>query len=390
MYTSLQTSPVNTQTLDQAVDTLLSRIEKSEEETPTLQIFDQTAFEAVLLLAQQENASDIHFSGNNRIAIRVNGSLVFLNYDTIDPKIAEEIILSLISDTAVRDQFLLEKEHDFCFTHKNGVSYRCNAYYKNGYPSISMRCISGNVPSLDQIGAPQKIKSLIQKKQGLIFICGPTGQGKTTTMAAMINEMNKTRSEHILTLEDPIEYVFESEKCMISQRELHTDTLSFDKSLRAAMRQDPDIIVIGEVRDRETAEAVFKLVATGHLVISTVHSTNTAQTLYRIVRMFTPGERDLVLSQMADSLLGILNQRLIPTIDGNRTAIFELLLANWASRNAIRNGDIAQLENTIASSADEGMLTFEQSLSALIREGKVNYSDIASSLEFEPHTHVSL
>jgi len=313
----------------------------------------------------------------------VNGSLIFMPHLPLDTKKTEEIILSLINDASGRESFRTNKEYDFCFSHTDGSMYRANAYYKNGSPAISIRLIKSEIPSLDALGVPSKIKELIAKKQGLIFICGPTGHGKTTTLASMIQEMNQTRSEHILMLEDPIEYVFESNKCMISQRELHTDTLSFEQSLRAAMRQDPDIIVIGEVRDRETAEAVFHLVATGHLVISTVHATDASQTLYRISRMFSAGERDMVLSQMADSLLGILNQRLVPTVDGERIAIFELLVANWASRNAIRNGDVAQLMNTLASSLTEGMVTFEQSVSELMRRGKIEFSDIAPYLNIE-------
>jgi len=341
------------------------------------------SFEDVLHIAQEKNASDIHFSGNGKVAIRVNGSILFLDSAGFNAQEIEKILFEIIPDAVSREKFSFEKEHDFCFTQSNGTSYRCNAYYKNGYPSVSMRCINENVPSLDALGVPSKMKHLLQKKQGLIFVCGPTGHGKTTTMAAMINEMNMTREDHILTLEDPIEYVFQNNRCMVSQRELHTDTHSFEKSLRAAMRQDPDVIVIGEVRDRETAEAVFNLVATGHLVISTVHATNASQTLYRIARMFSPGERDMVLSQMADSLLGILNQRLVPTVDGSRVAVFELLVANWASRNAIRNGDVAQLANTLASSANEGMVTFQQSLSRLLQCGKIHYESVFPYLEYE-------
>lgn len=353
-----------------------------------IRIFDRSTFDEALNLAKRENASDIHFSGNGRIALRINGALSFLAYAKINPQVAEEIILSLISDQAARAQFLQEKEYDFSYVHHDGTHYRCNVYYKNSYPSISMRRINENILTLEQIGVPRKVKDLLQKKQGLIFVCGPTGHGKTTTMAAMINEINETRDEHILTLEDPIEHVFQSKRCMVSQRELHTDTHSFEKSLRAAMRQDPDIIVVGEVRDRETAEAVFNLAATGHLVITTVHAINAAQAFYRIARMFTPGERDMVLSQMADSLLGILNQRLVPTTDGGRIAVFELLVANWAARNAIRNGDVAQLGNTITSSAREGMVTFEQSIIVLLNQGRINYNVIVPYLDLEPQSRI--
>jgi twitching motility protein PilT len=361
------------------------RLAVAQKEEGTLSpLFDHLAFEEVLQLAKRENASDIHFSGNGRIALRINGALTFLAYAVIAPQIAEQIIESLMPDDAMRAKLRAEKEYDFCYAHHDGTNYRCNAYYKNGAASISMRRISESIPTLDEIQAPLKIKELLQKKQGLVLVCGPTGHGKTTTMAAMINELNETRDEHILTLEDPIEHVFESKRCMISQRELHTDTHSFENSLRAAMRQDPDIIVVGEVRDRETAEAVFHLVSTGHLVISTVHATSAPQTLYRIARMFRADERDMVLAQLADAVLGIINQRLVPTVEGNRTAIFELLIANYAARNAIRSGDVAQLVNTITSSSDEGMISFEQSVRQLLALGKIDHQVVAPYLEQEP------
>ncbi len=345
-----------------------------------LQTFDRLAFSEVLALAKRENASDIHFSGNGRIALRINGALNFLAFTEIDPLVAEEIILDLIPDQTIRAKLLTEKEYDFCYAHADGTHYRCNAYYKNGAASVSMRRINDAIPTLSELGVPSKVKEMLQKKQGLIFVCGPTGHGKTTTLAAMINELNETRDEHILTLEDPIEHVFASKRALISQRELHTDTHSFENSLRAAMRQDPDIIVVGEVRDRETAEAVFNLVATGHLVLSTVHATDASQLLYRIARMFRADERDMVLSQMADALLGVVNQRLVPTTDGERTAVFELLVANYAVRNAIRNGNVAELVNTITSSAEEGMVTFRQSAIVLLEQGKIEHAVVAPYL----------
>jgi twitching motility protein PilT len=347
-------------------------------------LFDRAAFDQALEIASQRGASDIHFSGRGKIAFRINGELEFLPYAPIDPIVAEEIIFGIIPDEEDRERLKRVRELDFSFTHTNRVHYRCNAYYKNGSLSISMRRINDLIPTLRALGAPEKLHDLVQERQGLILVCGPTGHGKTTTMAAMIEEMNQTRRDHILTLEDPIEHLFESKQCMISQRELNTDTLSFDTSLRAAMRQDPDIIIVGEVRDRETAQAVFNLVATGHLVITTVHATNAAQTLYRIARMFAPEERDMVLNQMADALLGIVNQRLVRSTDGGRAALFEMLVANYAVQNSVRNGDVAQLTNTIAMSADEGMLTFEHSAGKLILEGKVDHAAVAPYLDRRP------
>ncbi len=352
--------------------------------SPTTRSFDRTAFEEVLLEACERQASDIHFSGQGKIALRINGTLEFLHFAPAASPVTEEIIFSLISREEDRRKLEKTRELDFSFFHESGEHYRCNAYYKNGHLSVSMRRINTFIPTLDAIGTPKKLKSLIQARQGLILICGPTGHGKTTTLAAMIEEMNRTRCDHILTLEDPIEHVFESKSCMVSQRELNTDTLSFESSLRAAMRQDPDVIVVGEIRDRETAHAVFSLVATGHLVLSTLHATNAAQTLYRISRMFGSDERDMALNQMADALLGILNQRLIRSVDGGRIAIFEMLVANYAVKNAIRNGDVAQLDNTLTMSASEGMMTFEHSVDSLISEGRITREAGASYLARVP------
>ncbi|MBP5993582.1 MAG: PilT/PilU family type 4a pilus ATPase [Candidatus Moranbacteria bacterium] len=385
--------PVNVATVPANVapvtdlEAMLRQLEAEEEvlvPTEALAVFDRAAFDTALRMASECGASDIHFSGQGRIALRVNGELEFLPYAAIASGIAEELIFGMITDASDRETLRQTRELDFSFTHTNHVHYRCNAYYKNDNLSIAMRRINTLIPTLDQLGAPEKLHELIRERQGMILVCGPTGHGKTTTMAAMIEEINATRHDHILTLEDPIEHVFESKQCMVSQRELNTDTLSFEKSLRAAMRQDPDIIVVGEVRDRETAQAVFNLVATGHLVITTVHATNAAQTLYRIARMFPPEERDMVLNQMADALLGIVNQRLVRSTDGGRVAIFEMLVANYAVQNSVRNGDVAQLVNTIAMSADEGMLTFEHSAGKLILDGKVDHAAVAPYLDHRP------
>jgi twitching motility protein PilT len=334
------------------------------------------------LLAQ---ASDIHIGADERIAIRVNGDIRFLDeYGTLSEQDAEALIFSLFPSEDKRTAFIEKKEADFSFKLEDGSSFRCNLFFKRGRIAASLRLIGKNHPTLADIGVPEKVFELLRHGQGLILVSGPTGQGKTTTLSGMIQELNTTRQGHILTLEDPIEYVFESDRCLVSQRELSSDTHSFDHSLRAAMRQDPDIVVVGEMRDAETVNAVFNLVATGHLVISTVHAGSASHTLYRILRMFPEKEREIVLHQLADSLLGVLNQELVPSADGSRVALFELLVANWATRNAIRNGNISEIENAIATSLNDGMVTKEQSVKKLLENGLVRLDAVRDLLTSNP------
>jgi twitching motility protein PilT len=341
--------------------------------------------ETLFGMAATAHASDIHIGADERVAIRVNGDILFLDtFGVLSEKAAEVFIFSLFPSEKHRMQFLADKESDFSFKSGDGANFRCNVFYKRGRISASIRLISKKRPTLADIGIPEKMYELLKEKQGLILIGGPTGHGKTTTLSAMVEELNRTRKGHILTLEDPIEYCFESDQCLISQRELSSDTHSFSHSLRAAMRQDPDIIVVGEMRDAETVNAVFNLVSTGHLVISTVHAGSASHTLYRILRMFPEEKQSMVLHQLADSLLGIVNQDLIPSADGTRIALFEFLLANWAVRNAIRGGNISEIENTIATSAQLGMVTKDQSAKDLLTRGLIRLDTARDFLKTSP------
>ncbi|MFH1545968.1 MAG: type IV pilus twitching motility protein PilT, partial [Patescibacteria group bacterium] len=217
---------------------------------------------------------------------------------------------------------------------------------------------------------------LIQKKQGLILVCGPNGSGKSTTLRSMLEEVNETRVEHIITIEDPIEFVFTNKKCVFSQRELHYDTHSFNAALKVALREDPDIVMVGEMRDQETIMAALNLCETGHLVFSTLHTNSGPQTINRLMQAFSLDQRDAVLSHLADSLLGILSQRLVAKKGGGRVAIYELMLTTSAIRNAIRKGDTPQLENTITTSAGLGMISFNQSAERLVEQGIVEQKNV--------------
>ena len=320
-------------------------------------------------------ASDIHINSDEKIAIRVSGVIYFperlSDFGNLSKQKVKEIVEQLL---AQQNMVIADKQEiDFPYIHDNGTRYRCNAFYRKGALSLSMRKINTLIPTLAEIDAPEKIKEMLSKKQGLILISGPAGSGKSTTMASMVDWININRTDHIITIEDPIEHHLENKNCLITQRELHSDTQSFEHSLRAALRQDPNIIIIiGEMRDRETIEAVFKLCSTGHLVISTVHAASASQTLYRLLSVFPQEQHDIILSQLGETLIGILNQRLIPTIDRAQIATFELMISNQAIKNAIRNRDIAQIEHTIATNLAEGMVTFNNHLAHLKRMGKVD------------------
>jgi len=330
-------------------------------------------FQSVLRQAVELSASDVHFVASEPLALRVDGEIRFSESRVFSREETEAIILRMLPGESEKIQLEEERECDFTYESEDGVSFRCNAFHKRGELSVSMRRISQEIPSLLQLGAPEKLSELALERQGLILFCGPTGHGKTTTAYALLDEMNRRRSDHIITIEDPIEYHLESRLSVVSQREVPHDTKSFPQSIRAAMRQDPDILMVGEMRDPETVNAVFQLCATGHLVVSTIHANSASQSMYRITQTFPEAQREWALHQLADALLAGVNQRLVPAVGGGRVALYEFMYANYAVKNAIRNGDIAQLDNTIDMSAGEGMISMRRAAEKLVAEGKVSF-----------------
>ena len=252
-------------------------------------------------------------------------------------------------------------EIDFGYVHTDNTSYRGNAYMYMGKIGLALRRIPENIANLVELGIPKSIAKVLQAKQGLFLVTGPTGSGKSTTMASMLNAINEFRSEHILTIEDPIEYVFKNKKSVISQREVGRDTLSFAHAIRSAMREDADIIMIGEIRDAETMEIAMNLAETGHFVISTLHTSGSIQTISRMVQFFPSEIEAQIRTRISDSLIGVLSQRLVPRTDGTgRVAIREIMFASTAIRNLISKGDLAQIPNTIETSSDDGMITMRK------------------------------
>ena len=290
------------------------------------------------------------------------------------------IVLSVVGDDLI-PRYEEYREVDFAFDWMGRARLRCNAFHQRDTCSLALRMIPYVIPGLHELGVPPGLQRLVNLPQGLIIVTGPTGSGKSTTLAAMLDYINRHRPCHIITIEDPIEYVHGNHRSAVSQREVGTDALSFERALRAALREDPDVVLVGEMRDLESIATALTIAETGHLVFATLHTNDSGQALDRIVDIFPSDRRDQIEVQLSASLEGVLYQRLIPRIGGGLVAAYELLIANHAVRNLVREGKTRQLRNVIATSQGEGMQTLEQSLSALVANG---------SVEYEAALHVSL
>lgn len=321
------------------------------------------SLDELLDLVIDQKASDIHFAEGERIALRIDGQIQFIeNIKPLSHEKAEKIIFEKLlgGDENRIDNYKKTLDTDFAYAHKDGTPFRVNIFYKKGKMAVVMRRINRKAFTFDELGLPGAIDKFVRAKSGLVLVCGPTGSGKSSTLAAMIEWINKNRSEHIITIEDPIEYIFESDKSIVSQREIGHDTHSFAAALRALLREDPDVAMIGELRDPETIMTAIELCETGHLVFGTFHTGSAAQTINRLIANFPPEQQSAVSTRLADALVGILCQRLIPKIGGGRTGIFELVVANGAIRNLVRQKEMAQIQSTIQTGADSGMISMKR------------------------------
>jgi len=267
------------------------------------------------------------------------------------------------------------REVDFSFTWRDQARLRGNAFRTKGLPALSLRLIPHAIPTLQDLGVPETIERFAQLRQGLVLVTGPTGSGKSTTLAAVIERINQTRACHIITIEDPIEYVYEHKMAAVDQREVGSDTESFPQALRSALREDPDVLLVGEMRDLESIQFALTIAETGHLVFATLHTNDTAQALDRIVDVFPSDRQAQIRVQLANALTGIVYQRLMPRPGGGLVAAFEVLVASSAVRNLVKEGKTNQLRNVVSTRQLDGMQTLESSLSALVAEGKVSYDD---------------
>ncbi|MGI5897998.1 MAG: type IV pilus twitching motility protein PilT [Candidatus Dojkabacteria bacterium] len=323
--------------------------------------------------AIKRSASDLHISVGYPPILRVDGVLVDMEEKVLTPEDVEELIFSVLSDEK-KELLEVNREIDFAYLYNGAVSarFRVNAYYSMKNLSAAFRLIPSRVRTIEELMLPSIYHQLTKLKQGLILVTGPTGHGKSTTLAAMLEDINRTRFSHIVTIEDPVEYVFEGKKALIDQREMNDDTLSWNIALRSALRQDPDVILVGEMRDYETIAAAITLAETGHLVFATLHTNSAAQTVDRIIDVFPENQQQQVRAQIASTLEAVIAQRLVPLDKGGRRAVSEIMLNNSAIANLIREGKTHQIDNVIRTSSDVGMIYLEKALVALVREGVIS------------------
>ncbi|HEX7456542.1 MAG TPA: type IV pilus twitching motility protein PilT [Candidatus Nanoarchaeia archaeon] len=326
----------------------------------------------ILEEALRRGASDVHLMAGVYPTLRIDGKLTPITKgSTPTPDYIEKLVLSLCLPEQ-KELLLTNKELDFSFALGEVARFRVNAFYQKGYLSAALRLIPNKIPALEELHLPKMLGNLTQLRQGLILVTGPTGHGKSTTISSLINVINSERGEHIVTVEDPIEYVYPSRKSLIAQREMHLDTHSWEISLRSVLREDPDVVLIGEMRDYETIESVLTIAETGHLVFATLHTNNAAQTLDRVVGVFPENQQDQVRMQLSNVLEAVISMRLIPSMKGGRYPAVEILLATPAVRNVIREGKTHLVDNIIQTSSSLGMQTLETSLASLVKMGRLS------------------
>jgi len=325
----------------------------------------------LLLTAARQNASDLHIAVGRRPTLRIDGALISLQQEPIlTPEDAQGLSLALLTPP-LKEKLTQYGDVDFTYAFEDKARFRTNVFFQRGFLAAAMRLIPAEVKTLDELRLPPLLHEFSKLSQGFVLVVGPAGQGKSTTLAAILDEINHKRMDHIVTVEDPIEYLFVQDKSIISQREVSTDSPDFHRALRSVLRQDPDVLMIGEMRDRESIATAMTAAETGHLVFSTLHTNSAAQTIDRIVDSFPAEQQDQAASQLAATLVGIISQRLVPKVDGGRVPACELMLANPAIKNLIREKKFFQIDLVIETSLQEGMITLNRSLAELIRRKEV-------------------
>lgn len=326
----------------------------------------------LLQLAIDNKASDIHLLEEIPPILRVNGNLVSLvDKGILTDQVIQQLVWQMVNEEQ-KEILVANRELDFSFEFVDKVRFRVNAYYQRGSMAASLRLIPLRIQGIDELGLPKLCHTFAKLRQGFVLVAGPAGHGKSTTIAAILNEINKNRAEHIITVEDPIEFILPRGKSIVSQRELHGDTHSWEISLRSVLREDPNVVLIGEMRDYETISSALTIAETGHLVFSSLHTNSASQTIDRIVDVFPEHSKAQVRMQLSSTLEAVFSQRLIPALNGSRVVAAEVMVATPAVKTAVREGKTHMLDNIIQTSGELGMNTLETDLSRLVKKGEIS------------------
>ena len=326
----------------------------------------------LLTACAKQNASDLHIAVGRRPTLRIDGVLVALQKEPImTPEAAEGIIGEMIT-AEQKEKLITQRQIDFAYSFEDKARFRVNVYFQRGYLAAALRLIPSRIKTIEELNLPPLLHDFAKLSQGFVLIVGPAGHGKSSTLAALLDEINHTRSDHIITIEDPVEYLFTQDKCIVSQREVGSDTQGFHSALRTVLRQDPDVVMIGEMRDTVSISTAMTAAETGHLVLSTLHTNSASQTIDRIIDSFPAEQQGQVTSQLAATLVAIVSERLLPRVSGGRIPGMEVMIVNPAIRNLIRERKTYQIDLVIETSLQEGMVTLNRSLVNLVKNKEIS------------------
>ncbi|MFA6048080.1 MAG: type IV pilus twitching motility protein PilT [Parcubacteria group bacterium] len=343
----------------------------------------------LLRMVAQEGASDLHLVVGRYPTFRVDGKLIPFKEDSVLAPPDTKAISEVIMGDEAKAKFLKEGQMDFSYNFEDKARFRVNAFFQQGYVSIAFRLIPKEIRTLQELNMPEGLYEFTKFSQGLLLIVGPVGHGKSTSLAALINDINHNQEKHIITIEDPIEYVYEQDRCIINQREIYQDSRSFQAALKSVFREDANIVLIGEMRDLDTISTAMTAAETGHLILATLHTNDSAQTIDRIVDVFPAHQQNQIRSQLANVLLGVVSQRLVPQVDGGRIPAVEIMIKNHAIENLIRENKSYQMDNVIETSSGSGMITLDRSLTNLVKRGVISV-DAAMAYAKDPKSFQSL
>lgn len=322
--------------------------------------------------AIKQNASDLHIAAGRQPTLRIYGALAAIEKEEVlTPETAEGLISEMLTPV-MKERFLRERQIDFAYSLQDSSRFRVNAYFQRGTWSAALRLVPAGIRTLDELGLPPILHEFAKLSQGFVLMVGPAGHGKSTTLASLLDEINRTRTAHIVTIEDPIEYLFAQGRGIVSQREVGNDTASFSDGLKTVLRQDPDVIMVGEMRDTDSISAAMTAAETGHLVFSTLHTNSASQTVDRIIDSFPASQQPQIITQVATTLVAIVSERLIPGVKGGRVPALEVMITNAAIRNLIREKKIFSIDSVIQTGIKDGMMTLDYSLAALVKEKKIS------------------